>query len=656
MTQTFESGYASTLSQKFSSTDTTMYVATPPTVTAGRVYLTDGSQKERVEFTGVSGSTLTWCVRGLSKTADPSTAWVGLNRLAGNPVVLVAMHDQLRDKNQATEALIYGKTYATTAARDTALWGDGAATHPYTNVYVTATWLHYNYNMATWQRVSVDTGVSPWNMTTTAAGLGQTSTDAHFLDGTVAGATGAQNVITNAQAYRLKFYDCTVAATWGDYATIGAAITAGKKNIFVKNGNYTETSWTTWTANIQITGESKEWVTVTFSNTDAHNTCYIWLDTCTGFRVNNISFVVTVNDTNLYFLYGSSSMVTYPFRFENCKFTIDCTWTSGTKYFLYNFAYTAFSYSNLPTMLEKDYNNGFFDCEFYSEYAGNNLRTNWSGFHYYKWCSFATWASAGRMNFIWVALLRDCNLDVFSLGLSSVSFDRTVVNVKDTGKVSSTSAWENWTPTLYHIKDSHIIYNGTLSTNTSLTVTYWIIWSYITVQWANIALSATWYFEQVSWNRIVTTWTFTSSQKNIDNNRITCSTATITIGNTNWGIFTSNTVVWAATFAPQRATICWNNISWNCIMSGTTWHDYNLFSWNFVWWTLSIWGRYNTVSANQISWNITFAATWLENAFTGNRCWTITVTAGANYNVITGNQNGDITDWGTGTVKSGNRA
>jgi len=59
MTQTFESGYASTLSQKFSSTDTTMYVATPPTVTAGRVYLTDGSQKERVEFTGVSGSTLT---------------------------------------------------------------------------------------------------------------------------------------------------------------------------------------------------------------------------------------------------------------------------------------------------------------------------------------------------------------------------------------------------------------------------------------------------------------------------------------------------------------------------------------------------------------------------------------------------------------------
>lgn len=196
MVQTFESGYASTLSQKFSSTDTTMYVATPPTVTSWRIYLTDGSQKEWVQFTGVSGSTLTWCVRGLSKTADPSTAGVGLNRLAGNPVVLVAMHDQLRDKNQATEALIYGKTYATEAARDAALGANGVAIHPYTNVYVTATGLHYNYNLATWLRESIDTWTTTPNASEGAAGKVELATPAEILARTLTGGTWAATVIT----------------------------------------------------------------------------------------------------------------------------------------------------------------------------------------------------------------------------------------------------------------------------------------------------------------------------------------------------------------------------------------------------------------------------------------------------------------------------
>lgn len=60
------------------------------------------------------------------------------------------------DKNGGNSTI-----YATTAARDSALGGDGAATLPYTNIYVTATGLFYNYNLsdAAWQ--SVDTGTSP---------------------------------------------------------------------------------------------------------------------------------------------------------------------------------------------------------------------------------------------------------------------------------------------------------------------------------------------------------------------------------------------------------------------------------------------------------------------------------------------------------------
>ena len=54
-----------------------------------------------------------------------------------------------------------GVTYATTAARDSALGADGVATLPYRNIYVTATGLFYNYNLSAnaWQ--SIDTGTTP---------------------------------------------------------------------------------------------------------------------------------------------------------------------------------------------------------------------------------------------------------------------------------------------------------------------------------------------------------------------------------------------------------------------------------------------------------------------------------------------------------------
>ena len=49
------------------------------------------------------------------------------------------MHDQLPDKLQGNAFLGSGNIYATTAARDAAIGGDGVATLPYTDVYVIAT-------------------------------------------------------------------------------------------------------------------------------------------------------------------------------------------------------------------------------------------------------------------------------------------------------------------------------------------------------------------------------------------------------------------------------------------------------------------------------------------------------------------------------------
>ena len=108
MGQTFQTGYSSTLSQKLNSSDVIMYVATPPTVTAWRIYITDWVQQERVAYTWVSSNTLTWCVRWLSKTTEPAVVWTGLNWSAGTRVVLVAMHDQLLDVERAWARTLAG--------------------------------------------------------------------------------------------------------------------------------------------------------------------------------------------------------------------------------------------------------------------------------------------------------------------------------------------------------------------------------------------------------------------------------------------------------------------------------------------------------------------------------------------------------------------
>ena len=101
----FESGYKSTLATKLNPWDTSLTVATPPTITAGRLYLKSGGQEEWIEFTWLSGNTLTWLSRNLSKTAVPAvsvepTGWYTWT--AWTVVRIVAMHDQITGGNMDT--------------------------------------------------------------------------------------------------------------------------------------------------------------------------------------------------------------------------------------------------------------------------------------------------------------------------------------------------------------------------------------------------------------------------------------------------------------------------------------------------------------------------------------------------------------------------
>ena len=179
MAQTFESGFSTTLAAKLNSTDTSATVATAPTVTKGRFFVQSGNSKAWFAFTGVSGTTLT----GLtfkSQTADPSTTVTGLTFVAGTKIKLVAMHDQLSDKQEGLPV----KIYADTTARDADI------TSPTNGMqcYVTADGTFYDYVAGTWTARANGTNV---NASATVAGRVEVATTAQSIAGTDTGETGA---------------------------------------------------------------------------------------------------------------------------------------------------------------------------------------------------------------------------------------------------------------------------------------------------------------------------------------------------------------------------------------------------------------------------------------------------------------------------------
>lgn len=211
----FESGKRTTVSKPISPADTTIYLASVPTVTSGRLYLKNDAQEERISYSGVSWSTVTGCNRNLSKINDPVTSGVWLTRVAWTVVKLVLMHDQIVDKAWANTRVgnqnitgnldvsgyleadrikaikwSYATTYATTADRDTALGGDWVCLYPYAGIQ--ANGVFYNYNTATAQWESVDTGTVTPNASTTAAGKVEKATSGEVTAWTATGWTGAE--------------------------------------------------------------------------------------------------------------------------------------------------------------------------------------------------------------------------------------------------------------------------------------------------------------------------------------------------------------------------------------------------------------------------------------------------------------------------------
>jgi hypothetical protein len=109
------------------------------------------------------------------------------------------------------------------------------------------------------------------------------NTATHYMDGTGAWSTpGGQAA-----------YDAIVAASGGDYTTLGAAITAGKKYIFVKPGTYTETGVIALTSNTTIVGDNRDATIINFG-TNAYN---FTITGTSGVHKNNVTIAnITIKD------------------------------------------------------------------------------------------------------------------------------------------------------------------------------------------------------------------------------------------------------------------------------------------------------------------------------------------------------------------------
>ena len=456
-------------------------------------------------------------------------------------------------------------------------------------------------------------------------------------------------------------FDCKVAATGGDYTTVWAALAAGKVNIYVANGSYTEDYRDCTSKNVQITWQSMLWVTIVFNKITANtSTCYINTSSSTGLQVYNMTFTLTFTGANYYFVNWNTSMDGKPFRFVWCTINY-AQWdspTNGIARKLCNIAYISLTYSSTPMGIPRSFQNGFFECYFYTNYdkiSGEYalaLATSW--FNYFEKCRFSTDATAWTINLNWVTILKNCYLDVFRYSWGSLCLDETTISLKDWGSHADNSAWPWTTVSFYSMHNSYIKYNTSVVTSTTMNIYYASIDSQLDILWINVIFGNVWYKWVNVGNMIITTGTVAFSQCNANSNTIYAS-AVSTTGSQDC-MFCTNKIIWAFngdSWAFQSIT--WNTITWSVVLPWAGSWNQSVFCSNHVWWNLEIGRRYCAICDNWISWTVTFTSNWYENSFTGNRCGTITVTASWNYNVITGNQNGAITDWGTGTIKIWNR-
>jgi hypothetical protein len=210
MANTYASGKVLVLTSKLDTTGTTLFGNINVGVNKGRLYFQNNLQEEWIEFSGVvaSGTSFAYTItkRGVSQTADPATAGTGLTWISGSIGELVAMHDQLADRQD--DNIFYGDINFGNTAK-TGLIVENLTTAQRDALGVPANGAHiYNTSLGNHQFGQGGTWVTPGNTgsvvnaTETAVGIVEIATTAEIAARTTTGGSEGRVVIpADAQEY-----------------------------------------------------------------------------------------------------------------------------------------------------------------------------------------------------------------------------------------------------------------------------------------------------------------------------------------------------------------------------------------------------------------------------------------------------------------------
>lgn len=231
------------------------------------------------------------------------------------------------NKNLITDAqlTVLGNTSGTNS-------GDNAANSTYASDYRAANFVAGTDYLAPTGSAAGLTSFPTLNQNTTGyAEALKSATTTVSVSAATAPTTGQVLTATGASAATWQtptgggqtLYEAVVATSGGDYTTLGAAITAGKTRIFVRNGTYVESTISTATASLRIVGESQAAIismgtnSATFSGANCSFANLSFTKTTSGVitfsgtraRVFNCAFSGTATTTTQLVFSGSYSII-----------------------------------------------------------------------------------------------------------------------------------------------------------------------------------------------------------------------------------------------------------------------------------------------------------------------------------------------------------
>ena len=390
-------------------------------------------------------------------------------------------------------------------------------------------------------------------------------------------------------------YDAIVDASGdGDYTLVSAAIAAGKYNIFVKNGSYTETAWRDPYSNnaayLHIVWESESGVHITMPSTITTNHGYMidmrynW---DADFYMENITFTITLTSTNSVFYSdaGGENLIV-----KNCTFnyTTNVVWAGSSDLWLFETSIVATSKNWAECW--RVYS-GLYGCNFATD-TTEIINILW-GLLPYENCKFSS--TSWRIQLTqWndKAKLYNCYADVYELGgLKKLELFNSYILV-------NWNVYDNdWYKVGIERMESSLFKVGTLQ-NTPTAIELWECTD----------------SEIDFWTYDVTGWILFNSMESIQSNcRIKCGN--LYVGNNmNWCYVSATWLTFV-----QYSRIIWCNFT-NSLTSVTLNKNDCILMWNrFAWtsWSIAISWDYNVITSNVMP-NFSISDSWTGNQKANN--------------------------------------